>query len=154
MLPSRVKCRGFTMIELIMIMLIVGILAVVAIPKIADKSVFQVRGFTDQVRSGLQYAQKTAIAQRRSVCATLTATSLALTKESSNGAGNACTSGISVTSPTGGAFAITAPGSVTLSSTAGTITFDALGQNTASSATVTVAGAASVVVEQVTGYVR
>ncbi len=62
--------RGFTLIELIMTMVVMGVLAAVAIPKIFDVSVFDARGFHDQTLAYLRFAQKTAVAQRRTVCVT------------------------------------------------------------------------------------
>ena len=62
--------RGFTLIELIMTMVVMGVLAAVAIPKIFDVSVFDARGFHDQTIAYLRFAQKTAVAQRRTVCVT------------------------------------------------------------------------------------
>ena len=151
---GSVKSSGFTLTELVMILVIVGVLAAVAIPKLADRSVFESRGFTDQVRSALQYAQKTAIAQRRNVCADVTPSSLALTKAAASGAAVACT--LAVANPTtSSAFTLSAPGGVTLSSTSANIVFDALGQS-GSTVTVSVQGDVTrqIVVEQVTGYVR
>ncbi len=62
------SARGFTMIELITIIIILGILAAVATPRLFDRNAFESRGFYDQLISGLRYAQKTAISQRRQVC--------------------------------------------------------------------------------------
>ena len=63
-----VQQHGFTLVELITIIMIVGILAVAAAPRFFDSTVFESRGFYNQVISTLRYAQKTAIAQRRFVC--------------------------------------------------------------------------------------
>ncbi|WP_246464415.1 GspH/FimT family pseudopilin [Undibacterium seohonense] len=59
--------QGFTMVELIMVMLIVGILSAIALPRFMSRTEFDSRGFFDQTQSMIRYAQKTAIAQRRPV---------------------------------------------------------------------------------------
>lgn len=71
--------RGFTLIELIMVMVVVGILAVFVAPRFFDANVFKSRGFADQVQATLRYAQKEAIAQHRNVCAAMTASDITLT---------------------------------------------------------------------------
>ena len=70
--------RGFTLVELIVTMIVVGILAVAVIPRFADRSGFDARGFHDGVLSVLRYAQKSAVAQRRQVCVTFGAGSVTL----------------------------------------------------------------------------
>jgi MSHA pilin protein MshC len=62
--------RGFTLIELIMVIVLIGVLAVFAAPKL-NLSIFNERGFHDETLAYLRYAQKTAIAQRRTVCVTV-----------------------------------------------------------------------------------
>jgi MSHA pilin protein MshC len=70
--------RGFTLVELIVTMILVGILAVAVIPRFADQSAFDARGFRDGTLSVLRYAQKSAVAQRRQVCVTFGAGSVSL----------------------------------------------------------------------------
>lgn len=71
--------QGFTMVELIMVMVIIGVVAVAALPRFANQNAFDSRGFSDQTFSILRFAQKTAVAQRRNVCVAFTANSVTLT---------------------------------------------------------------------------
>jgi MSHA pilin protein MshC len=64
--------RGFTLVELITVIIIVGILAVAVAPRFLDANIFKTRGIADQVQASLRYAQKIAIAQRKLVSVNLT----------------------------------------------------------------------------------
>lgn len=141
--------HGFTMVELITIITILGVLATMAAPRFFDRSVFDSRGFYDQVIASLRYAQKAAIAQHRFVCVAFTANSVTLT----TGATAAC--GANLTSPSGQSpYAIAAPGGVTLGGTAN-FNFDALGRaSVAQSITVSGYTANPIIVEAETGYVH
>ena len=69
--------RGFTLIELIMVIVMLGVLAVFAAPRMLNSGDFNARGFHDETLSLLRYAQKAAIAQRRTVCVTFSASARA-----------------------------------------------------------------------------
>jgi MSHA pilin protein MshC len=131
LLGSRVgdNQRGFTLVELIMVMVIVGILAVVVAPRFFDANVFKSRGFADQVQATLRYAQKEAIAQRSNVCVAMTTSTIALTIANASGAAIPC--GPNLALPAGGNF-ISAPSGITLSSSPlpppVSFNFDALGK--------------------------
>lgn len=154
---KRIQIRGFTLIELIVIMMIVGILAIAAIPRFFDQSIFDSRGFYDETLAILRYAQKTAVAQHRLVCATFTATTVTLTIAPTFGA--ACALNPPVVGPKGTPYSITAPsGTTQFSSMPGTLSFNPDGSTTDGTAnqtvTIQISGAANAItVWQATGYV-
>jgi MSHA pilin protein MshC len=63
------RTEGFTIIELVTIMVILGIIAVVAIPRM-DTSAYHEASFHDRVVTALRFAQKSAASHRRIVCVT------------------------------------------------------------------------------------
>lgn len=80
--------RGFTMIELIVVLIVLGILVAVSIGRFFDRTGFDADTFTSQTRSILRYAQKTAVAQNRSVFVRLDGNSIALCFDSACSAAN------------------------------------------------------------------
>jgi MSHA pilin protein MshC len=86
----RNRARGFTLVELILVIVILGVLAVFAAPRILNTDDFKARGFHDETLSLLRYAQKTAVAQRRSVCVNLNATGVTMTIFATNPATGTC----------------------------------------------------------------
>lgn len=139
---------GFTLVELIMTMIIVGILAVFAAPRFFETSVFQSRGFADQVQASLRYAQKIAIAQHRFACVTIAGNSLSL----ATGTTAAC--GTPLTSLSGGGdYVVDAPSGITVADAS--FNFNALGSPSAG-VTVGVTGdiTRNITVEAETGYVH
>jgi MSHA pilin protein MshC len=157
---SRVQNqRGFTLVELITIVVILGIISVAAIPRFFDKNVFDSRGFYDQVISTLRYTQKTAISKRRFVCARFTSRTIELTYDAiAPGPAHltAACPGTPMTSPAGQTpYVVTSPtADVTLSGYTD-FYFDALGQPFPAQPGITVSGyATAITVEAGTGYVH
>ncbi|MFA6970334.1 MAG: prepilin-type N-terminal cleavage/methylation domain-containing protein [Gallionella sp.] len=142
--------RGFTLIELVMVILIAAIIAVVAIPRFFDVDVFNSRGFSDQVQASLRYAQKVAIAQHRFVCVSFASNNITLTI----GATTAC--GTALAFPSGGeTYSITAPSDIVFSATPNDFYFDALGKPSYAPQTINIIGAPnSITIEAETGYVH
>jgi MSHA pilin protein MshC len=54
---------GFTLVELVMVLVLLGIVSVVALPKFFDSGTFQKRGYCNEVLSAFRYGQKLALAE-------------------------------------------------------------------------------------------
>ncbi len=79
---------GFTLVELIAVIMIVGILGSFAASRFFDRASFDSVAFADQGTSLLRYAQKVAIAQNRNVYARVQANGIALCYDSTCSSGN------------------------------------------------------------------
>jgi len=144
---NRARARGFTMIELTVIIVVVGILAVVAAARLTGIDGFQVQGFFDSVKATVRFAQKLAVAQRTNVVVVVNATSISVCYTDSG-----CAS--PVTDPTTGqAMTVAAPDGVSVTGPA-SVSFDGLGRATPGG-TIVVSGAGitnNLVIEAGTGY--
>lgn len=70
-MTRRTRTAGFTMVELVVVMVIIGALAAIGIPRLMGDKTSEAAIFGDQVVSGLRRAQKIAMGHRRVVCATV-----------------------------------------------------------------------------------
>lgn len=139
--------RGFTLIELIMVIVMLGVLAVFAAPRMFNTGDFNARGFHDESMSLLRYAQKTAIAQRRTVCVALNDTGVTLTMDTSTPPDGTCD--VTLAPPN------TPRGGTGLAGTPSTFAYTALGSTNQSTAiAITVNGSTPITVEAETGYVH
>jgi MSHA pilin protein MshC len=75
---GRRRVRGFTLVELVIVMLLLAVVASFGAARFADREPFAVQGVADQLVSAVRLAQATAIAQRRAVHVVLSAQPAAL----------------------------------------------------------------------------
>jgi len=74
---------GFTIIELILVIVIIAILGAIAGPRFFDNATFDERAYYDELVTSLRYAQKVAVATGCRVRVDITATAYSLTQQSS-----------------------------------------------------------------------
>jgi MSHA pilin protein MshC len=144
----RRRTAGFTLVELITIMVVAAILAAVAAPRFFTRLSFEERGFYDQSVAAIRYAQRVAIAERRNVFVVMEANRLRLCYDA------ACVAGVREPGA-GNAYDIGTPDGVGLDTTT-TFSFNGLGQpSIAANLAVTVTGQdnRAFTVQQETGFV-
>lgn len=164
------SCRGFTLIELIMVIVLAGVLAIVVLPTFNNAALPE-RGFHDAVWSAVSHARRTAVASRHFTCVTVTAgtgnaATVAVTRDLSDPDGLAavnCTAAVPLPAPDaacGATNRVCAPANVTLGGT-GALIFDPLGRLVTApgavagaAAAITVSGQPNITVQPETGYVQ
>ncbi len=70
--------RGFTLIELVMVMVMVGALAVFAMPRLIDTTMWRLRAYGDELQSRMQAALRMSLAQRRPIVASINPTGVVI----------------------------------------------------------------------------
>jgi prepilin-type N-terminal cleavage/methylation domain-containing protein len=125
--PERSTSSGFTLVEVIAALAILGIVAAVVAPRFFGVWEFRARFFFDDVRAAVAHAHALAVASGCEVEFSISGSTYRLRQRS------ACTSGAfsqEVVSPSTGQppFAGTAPSGVSLAASVNPFRFDALGR--------------------------
>lgn len=159
------RVSGFTVVELVAVMVIVGIIAAISAPRFVGVDAFDARGSFGTLTAALRYAQKTAIAQRTTVCVDVNTTTrvVALSYRANSSALCSSVSTGAVMDPaTQTAYSKTLSSNVTLSAATNPLGFDGLGRPkpnanttfTIQNAVVPSESTRTITVEADTGYVR
>lgn len=146
--------QGFSLIELIMVIVILGTISVSVIPKFFETSDFAEHAFVNDTLNALRYAQKLAVATHCDVQVSFSANSYVLKRPATISNCGVSTSSftLSVTHPgTGSASYTGSESGVLLSSSPSSIVFYALG-DASTDATISVAGN-TLEVEEKTGFI-
>jgi MSHA pilin protein MshC len=59
---TRSDQRGFTLVELVTVLVILAIISAFAVPRLFDNAIFSERGYADEVANSLRYARRIAVA--------------------------------------------------------------------------------------------
>lgn len=133
--------RGYTVVELVLVIVIIAILGAAAGPRFFDNTAFDERAYLDELASSLRYAQKVAVASGCRVRADIAVGSYSLAQQAPQaGHCDPADAGfpVPVLLSTGQVMSGTAPAGVT-TSPAITLVYDALGRtNFATNQTLTV----------------
>lgn len=151
--------RGFTMVELIAVMLIIGVLAVVAMPRMNTTDNLRGAAWRDQVQAAALQARSVATSHRRLVCLAVATGEVRMRMASTN---PATTCDTSLPGPDGDARWATDPQALSISaSPAATLLFLPDGRvtqpatpGTATNFTIEIAGQTTLTVLGSTGHVQ
>lgn len=141
--------RGFSLLELVVVIVIAAILAALAIPRLTDRE-SRAAWFHEQAKAAVRYAQRQAVAQRRVVYVDVRPARIELCYAVPTPSG--CASPLTQIT-TGQPYVVEAPDGVVLSPVT-TFAFNGLGQPQPVGGVTLSVGGRAIVVAAESGYVR
>ena len=148
------RALGYTIVELVAVITILGIVAAITGPRFFGTKVFSERGYADEVASAMRYAQKIAVASGCNARFTITLAGYNVTQQAASG--NRCDSTSSswttIVKRSDGEILQGTPPSDANVSAAATMTFDGTGAVVSGAANLTI-GARTLTLDAASGFV-
>jgi len=154
--PPAAGSLGYTLIELVLVIVIAGILAAVGAPHFFDQATFAQRGYADELAGAFRMAQKAAVASDCPAEVVVAAGAYAVKQQAASG--NTCnpsdaTWSTAVIGPDGQTVQNSAPNGV-VASPAGTWVYNGAGALSTAPATSITVGTHTLSLDATTGYVQ
>ena len=145
-MPSKKNHSGFTLLELIAVIVLIAALSITVISRLIPASTYQLQAARDQLVTAFQTAQQRAMVRNAAVRLTTSGSLIDILDDTDND--SIPDTSVSIA---GQDYPLTVPASATF--THSTFNFDRLGQTTAATITVTVGTSTVDVNVSATGYV-
>jgi MSHA pilin protein MshC len=127
MMIHKNNTSGFTLVELVMVIVLLGIVSAIALPRFFERSSFGEHALFNDTLNAVRYSQKLAIASGCSTQISISSNSYAVLRENTCGS-NSFNLNLAAHHPTTGEASFTgSQGDVSLTATNPTTTFNALG---------------------------